>query len=499
MFCDTIFDIYADRTELDAKGDLCVMRTSFIETIKIILAFLLSLFFMACTPQALHYQKEPLKERGEVLIYIQPMPKEADTFRFTIENISVITDAGADIALPVSLTILKGADLVGVQKLLASGIIPHGTYKGIRVKIRSAHVQGKQGEAKLLVSEDSLMVKHAFEVRRGEISTLFFSFDPLKSLTDGILFTPLFTLTTYVSELLSLTGYITDTESNMISVFNKKTMLMLGAIATGRAPMGIVFDQARGLAYAALSGDDFIEVVDVFAGKFTGRIRLNFGDEPHYLSLAPDGNTLLSVNHGSNTVSIIETKTRAEVRRLNVGVQPTSVVIDPQGLRAYIMNSLSNSISVLDISRKTIYATISVEGIPLRGAFNRKGDKLYVINMHIPYLTVIDPSRLTGTEKIFIGTGAVSIKADTRNGLIYVGNRTGGEITVINPSSSIFVDTIRTGGTAVFMTIDDQENTLFALIPERKILQKINLTNKRIMAEIDVGEGAYALAVMGER
>lgn len=475
------------------------MRGSLSERVKNILALLLSFSFMACTPQALPYEKEPLTDRGEVLLYLQPMPKEAEKFRFTVEDISLVPDDGADIALSMSFAALKGSDLVGVQKLLASGILPHGTYRGIRVQISSAHLQGKQGEAKLLVSEDSFMTEHSFEVKRGEITTLFLSFDPLKSLKDGILFTPSFTLSTYVSKLLSLTGYITDTDANMISIFNKKTMLMQGAIATGRAPTGLVFDQDRGLAYAALSGDDFIEVIDAFAGKFTGRIRLNYGDEPYDLSLTPDGNTLVSVNRGSNTVSVIDTRAKVEVRRLNVGEQPASAVIDPLGLRAYIMNSLSHSLSVLDISEKVIYATIGVEGIPLRGAFNRRGDELYVINTDIPYLTVIDPAGLTVTGKIFIGTGAVSIKADTRSGLIYVGNSTGGEISVINPSSSIFIDTIRTGGTAAFISIDDHENTLLALVPERKVLQKINLTNKQIMAEIDVGAGAYALAVMGER
>jgi hypothetical protein len=63
----------------------------------------------------------------------------------------------------------------------------------------------------------------------------------------------------------------------------------------------------------------------------------------------------------------------------------------------------------------------------------------------------------------------------------------------------MFIDTITTGGTVAFMTIDDEENTLFALIPDRKLLQKVNLTNKKVVAELDVGQGAYSVAVMGER
>ena len=49
------------------------------------------------------------------------------------------------------------------------------------------------------------------------------------------------------------------------------------------------------------------------------------------------------------------------------------------------------------------------------------------------------------------------------------------------------------------MSIDDEENTLFVVLPDRKALQKINLVSKDIMAELEVQKDAYAVIVMGER
>ena len=63
----------------------------------------------------------------------------------------------------------------------------------------------------------------------------------------------------------------------------------------------------------------------------------------------------------------------------------------------------------------------------------------------------------------------------------------------------MFVDTIEVGGKASFMTIDNQENTLFVVLRDEGILQKINLTSKKIMAELDVGERPYEVVVIGER
>jgi hypothetical protein len=63
----------------------------------------------------------------------------------------------------------------------------------------------------------------------------------------------------------------------------------------------------------------------------------------------------------------------------------------------------------------------------------------------------------------------------------------------------MFIDAVQIGGRAVDMTIDGEERSLLVALADRKKLQKINLTSKKLVAEIEVGEGAYAVVVMGER
>jgi YVTN family beta-propeller protein len=172
--------------------------------------------------------------------------------------------------------------------------------------------------------------------------------------------------------------------------------------------------------------------------------------------------------------------------------------VDPSGFKAYVMNTSSSTISVVDLTQRTVSVTIGVEGSPLQGAFSTAGDNLYVITRDTANLLVIDPSRFTLIRKIFVGTGALCIKVDFSTGLVLVGKKFGGEITVVEPSSSMFIDTIEVKGKAAYMTIDRQEHTLFVLLPGRRLLQKINLTSKRIVAEIDLYQGAYQVVVMGE-
>jgi len=463
--------------------------------------FLCAVLFLSigsCFPLETTY-RVPLHEEGRVIVYLQPLPQEASNLRFIIDAISAIRSDGSHVPLSPLFNEIKGGELKGFQKLLATGVLTPGSYTGLSLMINKAFVQGEEGEVALFVSEEPITAGHPFEVRRRQASTLFLSLEASGAVTDSIRFTPAFSLAGPGGILLNLTGYVSNSASDLISVFDKKTMLVVDSIATGSGPKGIVLDQRGRRAYVALSGADAVEVYDLVTGSFISSIKLNFGDHPSELAITPDGRTLVSTNYGSNTVSIIDAIAMFQLQRVRVGQGPVSVVVDPSGFKAYVMNSLSSTVSVVDLTQRTVTVTIAVEGSPLRGAFNRSGNRLFVISENSPNLQVIDPSQFRVIEKIFIGMGAASITVSLRTDLILVGKKYDGEITIVDPLSSMFIDTIRLSGTAAFMTIDRQENTLFVAMPDRRKLLKINLTSKKTMAEIEVREGACAVVVVGER
>jgi YVTN family beta-propeller protein len=441
----------------------------------------------------------PLTEQGEVLVYLQPFPQEAGRLRFMIDGISARQADGLQMPLSVSIDELKWADLAGLQKLLATGILAPGSYSGISIQISKAFIQTQEGEVALLVPEQPVTVEHAFKVTRRRALTLFLSFNASKFITDEIKFMPVFSLASSGRGLINLTGLVSNSGSNIISVFDKKTMRVVDAIATRQGPKALALDQIRGRAYVAASRDDVIEVIDVFTRQMINRLKLNFKDNPIELVLTPDGRTLVSVNHDSNTVTIIDAVSMTEIRRITVGEGPRYAVVEPSGLRVFVLNSRSSTISVVDLTQRKIAVTIGVPAAPWRAAFNRNGSQLYVISSDSQNLAVVDSSRLILDKQIFIGMGAISITVDQNTDHIYVGKKIGGEIAVIDPFSSMFIDAVQIGGRAVDMTIDGEERSLLVALADRKKLQKINLTSKKLVAEIEVGEGAYAVVVMGER
>jgi YVTN family beta-propeller protein len=462
-----------------------------------LLSALCLLLLLGCQP-ALLKGRPPLENEGEVYLYLDPYPQEAERLRFSLENISVMSMDGMEFPLTLSLTELKPS-VLRRQRLIASGQLPSGQYAGFSFKVKKATLKVEDGEADLLLPETPVRIDFPINIERKKAYAFLLSFRYKESITGGFSFSPSFSFSLPTRPLMRFIGYVTNQNSNNITVFDKKTFRVIGVIATGGKPSGMALDQNGGKAYVAISDEDTIDLIDITLGEVVDRIKLHIGDYPHELALTADGRILLVANKGSSTVSFINTSSLLEVGRVEVGREPNSILIDRNGRRAFVFNQLSSTISVIDIANRGIVTTLSTDPTPLRGQFNRRGDQLYVIHELSSYLTVLDPLSLSILRRVSVRMGMRSIKVDTRTDLVYLGKGFDIMVEVYDPFSFVPVDSIRTGGGIVYMTIDGEENNLYMVNPETKSVLISNLVRKGIVAEIDVGEGPYWVTMMGER
>ena len=72
-------------------------------------------------------------------------------------------------------------------------------------------------------------------------------------------------------------------------------------------------------------------------------------------------------NEGSNSVSVINTKTNRVVGSpISVGAHPIAIAITPDGKSAYVVNTLSDSVSVIDTQTKRVVGSpIRVDHYPV--------------------------------------------------------------------------------------------------------------------------------------
>ena len=240
-------------------------------------------------------------------------------------------------------------------------------------------------------------------------------------------------------------------------------------------------------------------VVDMAQGEVTDRIRLNTGDAPQELALTPDGTIAVTANTGSDSVSILDVTSFLELARIVVGQGPRSVLMDSSGKRAYVFNTLSDTISVIDVPNRALAATVRTEPEPLRGQFNRKGDRLFIMFGRSPYVVVLNVPSLAVEQRVFVGRGVSAIKIDPRTDLLYLGSSMDHFVTVYDPLSFTPNDFIDIKGPAGYLAIDNDENNLYAVVPERKVVSIVNLVSRKVVGEIDVSEAPSWVTMMGER
>jgi hypothetical protein len=203
-----------------------------------------------------------LEGEGEVYLYLQPFPQEANRLALNIGAISALSLDGREIPLSVSLGEVRGSDLTR-QRLLAVGLLPPGEYAGFSFRIGSASLKGEAGDSALLVPDAATKIAFPFNVvrRQGRVIVMLLKY--AESVNTGFGFSPAFSLFFPDKPPPGLVGLVTNTGSNDITMFNKKSLQVYYVIVTGRGPAGMALDQRTRRAYVALSGEDGIEVIDV--------------------------------------------------------------------------------------------------------------------------------------------------------------------------------------------------------------------------------------------
>ena len=435
---------------------------------------------------------------GGVHLYLQPLPSEAARLSFTIASVSAVAGSGAEHALKLRFGVVRNPD-AGRQRLLATGRLPIGSYTGFVFTIKQAALQGNPREAALAVGEAPVRLDVPFVVAGHQATVLWLTLRYRESVPDGFSFAPAFEAARPPKAIPDYAGFVTNSGSDTITVFDRNLTQAVAVIDTCAGPAGMALDRRRRRVYVACSKDDEIQAIDAATGGILERSRLSPGDRPHEIALTPDGATLVSANQGSNSISLFDAESLTRQERIAVGSGPASVLIDFQGRRALAFNTLSNSISVVDLASRSLVATVSTDSSPLRGKFNRRGDRLYVIHERSPYMTVLDSRQLTVITRARLRIGVTAIEVDPVRDLVCIGGSNDRAIEFYDPNALMPLYAMRTPSGVSYITIGPSENALYMLSPATRSLLVARLADRKVVSEIDVDETPYWVVVTGEK
>jgi YVTN family beta-propeller protein len=167
--------------------------------------------------------------------------------------------------------------------------------------------------------------------------------------------------------------YVTCEEKGDVFAINVDAQRVIAKIDTGGRPRSVAFSPDGSRAYVACETGAYIAVIDATSHKLLSKIQLPAGSLPMGTAISRDGKELyVSTGHG-NAVAVIDTQkvnaqgspglsARGEgqggesiVAMIPVGSRVWGIALDPSGSKLYTANGASNDVSVVDLkSRKEL-------------------------------------------------------------------------------------------------------------------------------------------------
>ncbi|MBA4372566.1 MAG: hypothetical protein C0402_06850 [Thermodesulfovibrio sp.] len=182
---------------------------------------------------------------------------------------------------------------------------------------------------------------------------------------------------------------------------------------------------AAPFAYITNHGSNTVSVIDTATNTVVGT-PITVGSGPFGVAVNPTGSHVYVTNVNAHTVSVIETDTNTVVETIPVGYYPRGIAVNPSGSRVYVANSDDNNylpvdiVSVIDTATSTVIDTIEVGNIPFGVAINSSGSLVYVTNDGTDNISVIDTASNTVIDTIAVGRVPVGIAINPSDSHLYV-------------------------------------------------------------------------------
>jgi YVTN family beta-propeller protein len=167
--------------------------------------------------------------------------------------------------------------------------------------------------------------------------------------------------------------YVTCEEKGEVFAIDPDQQRVIAKIDTGGRPRSVAFSPDGLRAYAACENGGYVAVLDAKSHKLLTKVQLPTGSLPMGTAISKDGRELYVSTGRGNAVAIIDTQknevprspllsARGEgegeqsiVAMIPVGNRAWGIALDPSGSKLYTANGASNDISVVDLkSRKEL-------------------------------------------------------------------------------------------------------------------------------------------------
>ncbi|NOY40003.1 MAG: DUF4382 domain-containing protein [Nitrospirae bacterium] len=520
-------------------------KETFVLSGSIMLLLLCSMLLLAGCTAIKGQQGVSVHSQGQIDLFLKGAEDTSVDISFDLTSVDIMAEDGSYREIMGTPLNINSLDMKGRQILLAEKSLPEGRYKKLRLVVSRALIRRKGSVARLALPAGGIEIAVNIAVYKDQNTSLFLTWNADASVVDGYIFNPVFSVKGQVPELSSLLVYVTNEDSNNVSVINRQLGEVVATVRVGRNPRGIAAGLRRDRlrVYVANSGSNSISVIDPTTNKVEQEIPIRFGSAPEGIAVAmgaSGGELLFVADYGSDTVSVVDATTYQEIDKIDVGNGPIAVAVDPPSetvmasrflslananilrnyreryFNVYVVNRDSRDVSVLrmDIQggRFEEVARLSVEWNPVALAIDYQRGKVYVANYGSDRLSVIDIIEVikgndAGAVSYIsdVGTSVTGVVVDPSFDRLYLLREVPGEIMIIRPFLEdyhtadtvmpLVIGTIPVGTSPRSIIMDPEARNLYVVNRGSDNVSVVDKTAREVERVIPVGKNPYGIAM----
>jgi YVTN family beta-propeller protein len=310
--------------------------------------------------------------------------------------------------------------------------------------------------------------------------------------------------------------YITNEDSEDVSVISTATNEIVASIPVGKRPRGVHVAPDGKTIYVALSGSpkcppwmpdadcakqtpdkakDGIAQVDV-VNKSILRI-LPAGSDPEQFDMSSDGKRFFIANEDVAKSTLIDVVTGKVITETAVGKEPEGVKFSPNNALCYITSEEEASIYVLKTETGEVLTKIKV-GVRPRGiAFTKNGKTAFVSGESDASISVIDvaANQVTATFRLPAGSMPVGLVVSDDEKHLYVANGRGKTVSEVEISSGKTLRTIEVGKRPWGIGMTSDGKFLYTANGPSNDVSVVEIKTFTVVKTIPVGKGAWGVAI----
>jgi YVTN family beta-propeller protein len=200
--------------------------------------------------------------------------------------------------------------------------------------------------------------------------------------------------------------YVTNEDSNDVSVIDAHNDQVVGTISVGKRPRGVRASGDGQLVYVAVSGAPKMGpgapttptppdpradgIVEIDTSKGAVKRRLPSGRDPEAFALVPRQRRLLVSNEETAEASVIALDSGNLVRSIPVGEEPEGVELRPDGQVAYVTSEGASKVTVVGIPGFERIAEFETAARPRAVAFTPDSREAFVTAENGAAVTIVD-------------------------------------------------------------------------------------------------------------